>query len=77
LREGIVDFEKIRILKEKAASSKDTRVKDLVNQLDQQLKIVLDEKAFDSKKLMADVDHGRRIVDQLTDVLTGVVVKGF
>ena len=77
LREGIVDFEKMRILKEKAATSNDTRVKDLIIQLDQQLKIILDEKTFDSKKLTADIDNGRRIVDQLTDVLTGAGVKGF
>ena len=77
MREGIVDYEKIRILREKAASSKDARVKDLVSQLDQQLKVIIDEKTFDSKKITADVDRGKRIVEQLSDVLSGTVVRGF
>jgi hypothetical protein len=66
LREGIVDFEKMRILREKAAHSTDATVRNLVQQLDQHLKIFLAEKDFDTKKITADVEKGRKIVDELS-----------
>ncbi|HJW16184.1 MAG TPA: glycoside hydrolase domain-containing protein, partial [Flavisolibacter sp.] len=69
LREGIVDFEKIRILKEKAASSKDPAVKSLVNRLNAHLQTFLAEKDFDTKKITADVEKGRDLVNQLSDKL--------
>ncbi len=77
LREGIVDFEKMKILREKAAQSNDKQAKDLVKQLDQHLTIFLSEKAFDSKKITADVEKGRSIVEQLSDRLGGAGKKGF
>lgn len=69
LREGISDFEKIRIIREKAAKSSDKSVKDLVQQLDQHFKTFLAEKDFDSKKITSDVSKGRKIVEQLTEKL--------
>ena len=69
LREGIVDYEKIRILREKAVKSTDKQVKDLIQQLDEHLKTFLTEKDFETKKLKADVDKGRKIIDQLSELL--------
>ena len=69
LREGIVDFEKIRILKEKAALSKDPAVKNLVTLLNEHLQTFLVEKDFDTKKITADVEKGRDLVNQLSDKL--------
>jgi hypothetical protein len=69
LREGIVDFEKIRILKEKAALSKDPAVKNLVARLNEHLQTFLAEKDFDTKKITADVEKGRDLVNQLSDKL--------
>jgi hypothetical protein len=69
LREGIVDFEKIRILREKAALSKDPAVKSLVARLNEHLQIFLAEKDFDTKKITADVQKGRDLLNQLSDKL--------
>jgi hypothetical protein len=77
LREGIVDFEKMKILREKAAQSNDKQAKDLIKQLDQHLTVFLSEKAFDSKKITVDVEKGRSIVEQLSDRLGGAGKKGF
>jgi len=77
LREGIVDFEKIRILKEKAAQSRDQQSKELVKQLDQHLLLFLDEKTFDTKKITADVTNGKEIIQKLSDRLAATGKKGF
>lgn len=69
LREGIVDFEKIRILREKAASSKDKSVTALVKKLDDLLKIIKSEKDFDSKKIEGDIENGKALLQQLADKL--------
>ena len=71
LREGIVDFEKIRILREKAAMSTNSEVKKLIQQLDEHLKIFLAEKEFDPKKISADVAKGQDLVKKLSDTLGG------
>lgn len=69
LREGISDYEKIRILKEEAAKSSDRNVQRLVQQLDQHLQTFLNEKQFDTKKITDDVIKGRQLVDELSDSL--------
>ena len=69
LREGISDYEKIRILKEKAAKTTDKNIQGLVQQLDRHLQIFLAEKDFETKKIIADVEKGRQIVEQLSDLL--------
>lgn len=66
LREGIVDFEKIRILREKAARSSDPAVKNLLQQLNEHLKTFLAEKDFDTKKITADMEKGKKIVEELS-----------
>lgn len=69
LREGIVDFEKIKILRERAAQVSDKTVNNLLQQLNQHLQVFLAEKNFDSKKITADVTKGRQLVEQLSDAL--------
>jgi hypothetical protein len=69
LREGIVDFEKIRILREKAARSTDAETKNVLQQLNEHLEIFLSEKDFNTKKIVADVNKGKMLVDQLTEKL--------
>lgn len=69
LREGISDFEKIRILREKAKRSTDTRVKSLIQQLDDHMQVFLAEKDFNTAKITADVDKGRNLVEQLSAIL--------
>ena len=73
LREGIVDFEKLRILREKAAKSPDTDVKNLMQQLDKHLETFLPEKDFVTEKIKSDVDKGRALVEELTNKLSGTV----
>jgi hypothetical protein len=69
LREGISDFEKLRIIREKASRSSDKAVKDLLQQLNKHLNVFLAEKDFDSKKITGDVSKGRKIIEQLTEKL--------
>jgi hypothetical protein len=69
LREGIVDYEKIRILREKASRSNDKAVQGLIQQLDQHLKVFLTEKDFNTEKIKKDVDKGKKIVEDLSDKL--------
>jgi len=76
LREGIVDYEKIRILREMVSHTTDRKANELVKQLDQQLAVILAEKDFDTKKLTADVIKGRQIIEQLSDALVNKM-KGF
>ncbi len=69
LREGIADFEKIRILKEMAAKSTNKKVKELVDELNTLLKTFIDEHEFNTEKIVAELNKGRMIVDQLSDEL--------
>jgi hypothetical protein len=62
LREGIVDFEKMRILRETASAKKD-----LWKQLDEHLKVFTQEKEFNTAKITADVEKGRVLIEQLSE----------
>lgn len=73
LREGIADFEKIRILREKASRSSDPAVKRLLQQLDQHLNSFLTEKEFDTKKISNAIREGRSIVAQLSNQLNPIL----
>ena len=70
LREGIVDYEKIRILRELAAKSSDASVKKLITELDAHLKTLNDEKTFNEAKLKNDISKGREILDELSERLS-------
>ena len=69
LREGITDFEKIRIIREKASKSSDREVKELIEQLDDQMTVFINEKEFITSKIRSDVEKGRDIIDQLSLLL--------
>src|SRR5207249_6147808 len=69
LREGIVDYEKIRIIKQKAQSSKDSRVKQLVQELDKHMQSFNQEKTFETEKIKADVEKGKKLLEELSDNL--------
>ena len=70
LREGIVDYEKIRMLREEALKSNNVDVKNLMRQLDDHLKTFLVEKDFNTKKIIEEVNKGRMIVDELSEKLS-------
>ena len=69
MREGIVDFEKIKILRQQAAKSQDIKIKKLVQQLEQHLQSFNAEREFKKEKLQADIEKGNKIVDELSDKL--------
>lgn len=69
LREGIVDFEKIRILRELAARSKKPDAVLLLNKLNEHLESFLEEKDFDKEKLKEDIRIGTELVDELSNLL--------
>lgn len=69
LREGIVDYEKLSILKQKAQSSTKSQVKRLLAELNRHLQAFNDEKNFDTEKITADVDQGKQLIEQLSDKL--------
>ena len=69
MREGIVDFEKIRILKKLAAASQNKEVKELWDALEEHLKVFSSERAFKEEKITADVDKGRSMIAALSNKL--------
>jgi len=69
MREGIADFEKIRIVKEKASRSQDPQVKQLLKSFDEHLVVFTKEKEFDEAKITGDVDKGRELLEKLSDKL--------
>ncbi len=69
LREGIVDYEKIRILREEAAVSTNKEIKNLIKELDDHLQTFLVEHDFNTEKIIADVNKGRKIIEELSDKL--------
>ncbi len=69
LREGIADYEKIRILKELASRSSDKKVKALMKELNDHLNAFVAEHDFDTAKITADLDKGRKLLEALSDSL--------
>lgn len=69
LREGIADFEKIRILKQEAASSNDQKCKELLLELDAELKPLTVEHTFNEDTLKAQVYGGQKLVRELSACL--------
>jgi hypothetical protein len=69
LREGIVDFEKIRIIRAKAAGSKDKAVNKLLREFDQHLSVIAAERDFSEAKLIAEVGQGRAMLRQLSELV--------
>jgi hypothetical protein len=69
LREGIADYEKIRILKELAAKSSDKTVRSLWNTLEQHLKVFTREHDFNEEKITADIEKGLKLINELSSKL--------
>ena len=70
LREGIVDFEKIQILRKLAAKSNDASVKNNMAKFNEFLQSFTTEKEFDENKLKAAVHKGNEMIGQLTEQLS-------
>jgi hypothetical protein len=70
LREGIVDYEKISIIRELAAKSTSASVKNLMMAFDAHLKTLNDEKSFKEEKLKNDVEKGREMIAELSNKLS-------
>ncbi|MEC5142971.1 glycoside hydrolase domain-containing protein [Chitinophaga sp. 212800010-3] len=69
LREGIADYEKIRILKARVAASGNKTAKRSWQALEQHLKIFTTEHDFNEEKITGDVDKGRSLIAALSDEL--------
>lgn len=69
IREGIVDYEKIRIIREMATKSADASVKNLLAVLDAHLQTLNDEKTFNEDKLKMDIEKGKKIINELSEKL--------
>jgi len=69
MREGIADYEKIKILKAKAAASTNADIKNLWQQLDQNLQTFVSEKEFNQEKLKIDLQKGKDLINELSEKL--------
>ncbi|HET9432071.1 MAG TPA: glycoside hydrolase domain-containing protein [Chitinophagaceae bacterium] len=72
MREGIVDFEKIRLLKKKAAGSANPKVKKLLEELELHLKLITKEKEFRKETLYKDIQKGQSLLEELTDLVSSL-----
>jgi hypothetical protein len=70
LREGIAEYEKIRILRELVAKSNDKEVKNLMKEFDQHLQTFVNEKTFETNKLINDLSKGKKLIDAISDRLS-------
>ena len=75
LREGIVDFEKIRILRELASKSDDKKVKTLATQLDNHLRTFVGDQDYSKRDYNASamtdaVAKGKKMLDELSVLLS-------
>lgn len=69
MREGIVDFEKMAILRKQVEQSNNAAARKLLQKLDTHLEKFLKETAFDEQRLVADITAGNRLVEELSDLL--------
>jgi hypothetical protein len=69
LREGISDFEKIRILRERASQSTDKNVKKMLTDFDQIVASIAKEREFKEATLTDILSKAKIMVNQLSDTL--------
>jgi hypothetical protein len=69
LRQGISDYEKIRILRKLTSASPDKKSKALMSQLDAHLRALTTEHGFNEDTLKKQVDDGENIIRKLTGQL--------
>jgi hypothetical protein len=70
LREGIVYYENIKIIKALADKTPDAAVKNLAAALDAHLQTLNNEKEFNEEKLKEDISRGRKMIDELSEKLS-------
>jgi hypothetical protein len=70
LREGIVDFEKIQLVRNWAAQSTDREVRRLANELEQQLKSLRMVRELDDTQVRKALQEGTSRLEALSDRLT-------
>jgi hypothetical protein len=69
LREGIVDFEKLKILQELALKSTDENVKNLLQELDVHLQSITVKNDFSEEYFNTSISKGKKILEELSDHL--------
>ena len=69
LREGIVDYEKIRIIKELAAKSHNADIKRLLSELNAHLQTLNNEKDLSEDNLKNDISKGKQLINELSEKL--------
>jgi hypothetical protein len=69
LREGIVDYEKLRLLRGWAANSADAEVRRLTNELDRLLESIAMERDYDPSRLRTALQAGIGTLSTLSDRL--------
>lgn len=69
LREGIVDYEKISIIRALAAKSTDNAIKKLLSSFNVHLQMLDNEKMFNEAKLKEDVEKGKIMLNELSEKL--------
>jgi len=62
-------IKKIRIIRELAARSSDKKVKQLISAFNTYLQTLNDEKDFKEEKIKDDIEKGRKMIDQLSEML--------
>jgi len=66
LREGIVDYEKIRLLRESILRSGNKKSRALLTQLNEHLKTIAAEKGLDEQTLKAQIATGQKLIEELS-----------
>jgi hypothetical protein len=69
LREGIVDFEKIRILRELASKSSDKKIKETMKLLETHLGTFIRDREYNVQKMTEAVMKGKKIIETLSSDL--------
>ena len=69
MRDVIFFYEKIKIIKAKAAVSTNSEVKNLLQELNRHLQLFTAEKEFNENTLRQQVQKGEMIVNQLSEKL--------
>lgn len=69
MRDGIEDYEKIKIIQHKAEKSSDATVKKQISALEEVLQNMNAEYEFKEEKLAGDLLRGTKIVEELSDRL--------
>jgi hypothetical protein len=67
MREGISDFEKIKIIQLSVSKSSNTGAKKMMQELERHLQTFTVEKEFDKEKLKKEVEKGRQLLEQLSE----------